>query len=110
MNHLIEEITILELGFYFCIQNRCEISHYACDIFSKFCVHARTFHDVPEPRGKEVVMTCFVDADHAGCKETQRSHTGVIIFGNRAPIFWFSKRQATVKTSRSWRYASLSKW
>ena len=55
--------------------------------------------DMPEPRGKSVVMTCFVDADHAGCKETRRSHTGVLIFVNRAPILWFSKRQSTVETS-----------
>ena len=55
--------------------------------------------DMPEPRGKQVQLTCFVDADHAGCKETRRSHTGVLIFVNRAPILWFSKRQTTVETS-----------
>ena len=44
-------------------------------------------------------MSCFVDADHAGNKITRRSHTGVIIFCNRAPILWFSKRQNTVETS-----------
>jgi hypothetical protein len=25
----------------------------------------------PQPRGKEVFMSCFVDADHAGCRETK---------------------------------------
>jgi hypothetical protein len=55
--------------------------------------------NVPEPRGKSVVTTCFVDADHAGCKLTRRSHTGFIIFVNRAPIIWFSKRQNTVESS-----------
>jgi hypothetical protein len=55
--------------------------------------------DMPDAQGKAVKMTCFVDADHAGCNETRRSHTGVIIFVNRAPILWFSKRQATVETS-----------
>jgi hypothetical protein len=55
--------------------------------------------DMPEPRGNSVKVTCFVDADHAGCKETRRSHTGVLIFVNRAPILWFSKRQSTVETS-----------
>ena len=53
----------------------------------------------PEPRGKEIVMSCFVDADHAGCRETRRSHSGIIIFVNRAPILWFSKRQNTVEAS-----------
>jgi hypothetical protein len=55
--------------------------------------------NMPEPRGKHVVTTAFVDADHAGCKLTRRSHSGVIIFVNRAPILWFSKRQATVEAS-----------
>jgi hypothetical protein len=55
--------------------------------------------NMPEPRGKSVLTTCFVDADHAGCKLTRRSHSGVLIFVNRAPILWFSKRQATVESS-----------
>jgi hypothetical protein len=53
----------------------------------------------PELRGKSVIMTAFVDADHAGCKVTRRSHSGIIIFVNRAPILWYSKRQNTVETS-----------
>ena len=55
--------------------------------------------NMPEPRGKPVSTTCFVDADHAGCRLTRRSHSGVLIFVNRAPIIWFSKRQATVESS-----------
>ena len=55
--------------------------------------------NMPEPRGRSVTMTCFVDADHAGCLLTRRSHSGVLIFVNRAPIIWFSKRQATVESS-----------
>lgn len=53
----------------------------------------------PELRGRQVSMTCFVDADHAGCRLTRRSHTGILIFLNRAPIMWFSKRQNTVESS-----------
>ena len=55
--------------------------------------------NMPEPRGKGVTTTCFVDADHAGCQLTRRSHTGVVIFVNRAPILWFSKRHTTVESS-----------
>jgi hypothetical protein len=55
--------------------------------------------DAPEARGKSIVMPCSVDADHAGCRVTQRSHTGIIIFVNRAPIIWYSKRQSTVESS-----------
>jgi hypothetical protein len=54
---------------------------------------------MPKPRGRSVVMTCFVDANHGGCKATGRSHSGIIIFVNRAPILWFSKRQNTVEFS-----------
>jgi hypothetical protein len=55
--------------------------------------------NVPEPLGKAVTMSCFVDADHAGCRVTRRSHSGVLIFLNRAPILWYSKRQNTVESS-----------
>ena len=52
-----------------------------------------------EALGKPVVMNCFVDADHAGYTATRRSHTGILIYLNRAPILWYSKRQSTVETS-----------
>ena len=41
----------------------------------------------------------FVDADHAGDVVSRRSHTGIIVFANRAPIVWYSKHQNTVETS-----------
>lgn len=53
----------------------------------------------PQARGREVKVYCFVDADHAGNQVTRRSHTGVLIFVNKAPILWYSKRQNTVETS-----------
>ena len=55
--------------------------------------------NAPELLGNPMTMTCFVDADHAGCHETRRSHTGVIIYLQRAPIVWYSKRQNTVESS-----------
>ena len=36
----------------------------------------------PEPRGYMVKTSCFADADHAGCKETRRLHTGILLFVN----------------------------
>ena len=54
---------------------------------------------MPKPLGKEVVMRCFVDADHAGERLTRRSRTGFIIFLQMAPIYYCSKRQNTVETS-----------
>jgi hypothetical protein len=55
--------------------------------------------NAPEPLGNPVILSCFVDADHAGNQVTRRSHTGIILFCNRAPIIWFSKKQNTVETS-----------
>lgn len=49
--------------------------------------------------GKSVTMMVFVDTLHSANKLTRRSHTGFIIFINRAPILWYSKRQAMVKSS-----------
>lgn len=54
---------------------------------------------MPMPRGRSVTTTAFVDASHAANKVTRRSHSGFIIFVNRAPIIWYSKRQATVESS-----------
>ena len=54
---------------------------------------------MPIPLGTAVNVNIFVDADHAGNKVTRRSHTGIIIFINSAPILWYSKRQNTVETS-----------
>ena len=48
--------------------------------------------NAPRPRGRPVQITCFVDADHAGDKITRRSRTGIIIFLNKAPIIWWTKK------------------
>jgi len=55
--------------------------------------------NMPEPRGRAAEIHCFVDADHAGDTVTRRSHTGILLFVNRAPIIWYSKKQNTVETS-----------
>ncbi len=56
-------------------------------------------HRMPQPRGQSVTTTAYVDASHASNKMTRRSHTGFVIFMNRSPIVWYSKRQQTVETS-----------
>ena len=55
--------------------------------------------DAPEPRGKDVDVRLFVDADFAGDKVNRRSQTGYIAYINMAPIAWSSKKQATIETS-----------
>ena len=55
--------------------------------------------DMPAPRGQTASTHCFVDSDHAVNTVTRCSQTGLLLFVNRAPVTWFSKRQNTVETS-----------
>ena len=55
--------------------------------------------DATIPCGVPVDITAYVDASHAANKVTRKSHTGYLIFVNRAPIQWYSKRQQTVESS-----------
>jgi len=54
---------------------------------------------MPKPRGNPVAISAFVDANHAGNVIARRSHTGIIIFVQNAPIIWFSKKQNTVESA-----------
>jgi hypothetical protein len=56
-------------------------------------------NDMPKPRGNSISTHCFVDASHGSDRATRRSQTGILIFCNRAPIMWHSKRQNTVEAS-----------
>jgi hypothetical protein len=53
----------------------------------------------PEHRGKSMWTHCFVDANHAGDTEARRSQPGILLFCNKAPTMWFSKRQNSVEAS-----------
>ena len=55
--------------------------------------------NMPEARGLVISISVFVDADLAGDKANQRSQTGVLIFCNKPPIHWYSKRQPQVESS-----------
>lgn len=54
---------------------------------------------MPRPLGNPVTISCFVDSDHAGNKVTRRSHSGIFILLNNAPVVVFSKRQNTCESS-----------
>eukprot|EP00978_Attheya_sp_CCMP212_P004837 scaffold10631_cov58-Attheya_sp.AAC.5 len=57
-------------------------------------------HQMPKAaRGRSVTTTAFVDASHAANRKTRKSHTGFLIFLNRAPVIFYSKRQQTVEAS-----------
>jgi hypothetical protein len=55
--------------------------------------------NVPLPRGLPVFITVHCDADHAGCRVTRRSHSGILIFIQGAPIIWYSERQNIVESA-----------
>lgn len=44
-------------------------------------------------------MVAFVDSDHAGDLLTRRSRTGVLVYFNRSPILWYSKKQNGIEPS-----------
>ena len=48
---------------------------------------------MPKPLGREVNIHYLVDSDHAGNLVTRRSHTGIMIYLNNAPIIWYSKKK-----------------
>ena len=54
---------------------------------------------IPEPRGNPVIISKFVDANHAGNVVTSRLHAVIIIFDQNSPIIWFLKRQNTVEAA-----------
>ena len=55
--------------------------------------------NAPEPLGKPVTLTHYVDANMFYDALTGRSVTGVLHMLNATPIDWYSKKQATVETA-----------
>ena len=55
--------------------------------------------NAPKARGMKMIITVFVDADHAGDKVSRRSRTGFVVFLYGAPIYWMSKKQTSIETS-----------
>jgi hypothetical protein len=61
-------------------------------------VHEELPPNMPEPRGHPVTTSAFVDANHAGNVIMRRSHSGIFLFVQNAPIIWYSKQQNTVES------------
>jgi hypothetical protein len=53
----------------------------------------------PPPMGKPIHASIYLDSDHAGNRKDRRSITGLILFLNKMPYRWFSKRQTCVEAS-----------
>jgi hypothetical protein len=54
--------------------------------------------NMPQPRRLGFVLQAKVDANHAADTVTRRSRTGFLVFLNSAPIYWLSKKQASVES------------
>ena len=48
--------------------------------------------NIPEPMRYSISTLAFEDTDLAGDKLTRRSQTGILIFCNKCPTHWFSKK------------------
>lgn len=55
--------------------------------------------DAPEPKGKPVRTTSYVDANLYHDLISGKSVTGILHLLNKTPVDWFSKLQATVETA-----------
>ena len=55
--------------------------------------------DAPEPLGKFVTLTHYVDANLMHDIMSGKSVTGILHLLNKTPIDWYSKKQATVETA-----------
>ena len=53
----------------------------------------------PKSTSNDDPLTAYTDADWAGCHDTHRPTTGLLITCNNAPIYWASKRQTLVTLS-----------
>ena len=52
-----------------------------------------------EPLGNPVLVTAWVDSNHAGNLENRISHSGILIYINNALVLSFSKRHNTVDSN-----------
>ena len=52
-----------------------------------------------EPLGNHVKVRAYIDTNHTKNLKNRRSHSGILIYVNNAPIIWYSKRQNTVESS-----------
>ena len=56
-------------------------------------------HDIPEPKGKHVTTTTYVDVNQHHDQATGKAVTACLHIVNETPSHWYTKRQATVDTT-----------
>ena len=55
--------------------------------------------NMPNHRGQVLIVSAYVDNDHAGDTVTRISKTGFYIYCNNALVYWMSKKQVSIETS-----------
>ena len=55
--------------------------------------------DAPKPRGKQVTLVHYFDANLMHDVLSGKAVTGCVHFANKTPIMWYSKKQATSETA-----------
>jgi hypothetical protein len=55
--------------------------------------------DAPEPLGKPVIATTYVDANLFHCMLTGKSVSGVLQLFNKTPVDWYAKKQGSPETA-----------
>ena len=58
--------------------------------------------NMPETRGQELIVSVYVDSDHAGDTVTRRLRTGFFVYCNNALVYWMPKKQGSIDTSYCW--------
>jgi hypothetical protein len=56
-------------------------------------------NNAPEPLGKYVTLSHYMDANLMHNITSGKSVTGILHLVNKTPIDWYSKKQATVETA-----------
>ena len=54
---------------------------------------------IPEAIGSYVEIKYYVNSNHSANMENRRSHSGIVIYINNAPIIWYSRCQNPVEAS-----------
>ncbi|GJT08541.1 retrovirus-related pol polyprotein from transposon TNT 1-94 [Tanacetum coccineum] len=80
------------------------------DLYHDVCLYARTINmGLWYSKDTDMLLTAYVDADHAGCQDTRRSTSGSTQFLGDKLVSWSSKKQrSTAISSTEAKYIALS--
>lgn len=67
------------------------------------------FHGINIRKTSSLILTCFSDADWAGCLDDRKSTSAYLLFLGHTPISWSSKKQCAIaRSSTEAEYRSLA--